>query len=111
MKTFKTYEEFISESVLPYEIVQYNLSSKNWKVDDEKAKSFSEKYPTYDDVRVFVSDEENRNLVYIFTSWKESNYYVIQLQENGNLIFVYKYIDDEKRDFKQDYQEILGQKY
>ena len=111
MKSFKTYEEFINESVLPYEIVQYNLSSKNWKVDDEKSKSFSEKYPTYEDVRVFISDEESRNLKYIFTSWKESNYQCIQLQENGNIIFLYRYIDDERRDFRQDYQEILGKKY
>lgn len=111
MKLFKTYKEFINESVLPYELVQYNLSSKDWKSNDEKIKSFSEKYPTYDNVRVFISDEKSRNLKYIFTSWKESNYRVIQLQENGNLIFVYKYIDDEKRDFNQDYQEILGIKY
>jgi hypothetical protein len=111
MKLFKTYKEFINESVLPYELVQYDFSNKKWSEDKEGVKSFEEKNPTYDNVRVFVSDEKSRNLKYIFTSWKDTNYRVIQLQENGNIIFVYKYIDDEKRDFKQDYQEILGQQY
>lgn len=111
MKIFKSYNEFINESVLPYELVQYNFSKKDWKSEEEKIKSFTEKYPTYEDVRVFVCEEKNRDLKYIFTSWKESSYRAIQLQENGNIIFVYKYLDDETRDFKQDYQEILGIKY
>jgi hypothetical protein len=108
---FKKYKEFINESVLPYEMIQYNFSEKNWKSDDELIKSLLDEHPKYEDVRIFVSDEKDRDLKYIFTSWSDSNYRMIQLQENGNIIFVYKYIDDEKRDFKQDYQEILGQQY
>jgi hypothetical protein len=108
---FKKYKEFINESVLPYEMVQYNFSKKNWKSDDELIKSLQEEHPKYEDVRIFVSNEKDRDLKYIFTSWKDSSYRMIQLQENGNIIFVYKYIDDEKRDFKQDYQEILGQQH
>jgi hypothetical protein len=108
---FKKYKEFINESVLPYEMIQYNFSKKNWKSDDELIKSLQEEHPKYEDVRIFVSNEKDRDLKYIFTSWKDSSYSMIQLQENGNIIFVYKYMDDEKRDFKQDYQEILGQQY
>ena len=108
---FKKYIEFINESVLPYEIVQYDLASRKWVADDDIRKSFLDKHPTLDDVRVFINKEENRNLTYLFTSWKDSNHRVIELQENGKVVFMYKYINDEKRDFKQDYLAILGKQY
>jgi hypothetical protein len=111
MIKFKSYNEFINESVLPYEIVQYDLASRKWVADDDIRKSFLDKHPTLDDVRVFINKEEKRNLTYLFTSWKDSNHRVIELQENGKVVFMYKYIDDEKRDFKQDYLAILGKQY
>ena len=111
MTKFKSYKEFINESVLPYEIVQYDLASRKWVADDDIRKSFEEKHPTLDNVRVFINKENDRNLTYLFTSWQDSNYQVIELQENGKVVFMYKYIDDERREFKQDYLAILGQQY
>jgi len=111
MRNLKSYESFLNESVLPYEIVQYDLASRKWKAEDDIRKSFQDEHPTLDDVRVFINKEEKRNLTYLFTSWKDSNYRVIELQENSKVVFMYKYTDGEKRDFKQDYLAILGQQY
>ena len=55
MRNLKSYEAFINESVLPYEIVQYDLASRKWKVEDDIRKSFQDEHPTLDDVRVFIN--------------------------------------------------------
>lgn len=108
MKNLRSYEDFLKESKLPYEIVQYGLSNKAWNEDKDKLSEFKEKNPKYDNVKVYSCKDKNRDREYTFYAWKSGGFLSIQLTEDERVIFSEKYDVDEKIYFDQDCHEILG---
>jgi hypothetical protein len=109
MKNLKNYYEFMNESSkVPHTIVQYNLLKNKWVEDKELIKKFEDENKDAKNVRVFVTNDKSRDLKYIFTTWKEGSYDIIELSEDGNVIFNERYISIERRHFEIDCKEITG---
>ena len=110
MKNIRTFESFINESKLPFEIEKAIKSSKlEWKEDEEMA---DELYDTHkgntEDAYAYVAKDKSRGREYVFKTWLNDRMYNIQLEEDETIIFIEQYDKNEKRFYDQDCENILG---
>ena len=107
IKYIPTFESFLNE-MIPNNLVDYNLSNMKWKEDSELGKKIKGGREHINKSFCYVTENKDLNNKYVFFSWNDLNFFVIELTENGNSIFYEKYHIEDKRNFDLDCNEILG---
>ena len=107
IKYIPTYENFLNE-MIPNTLVDYNLSNMDWKKDVDLGNKLKGDRDYIEKSFCYVTENKEIGNKYVFFSWIDTNFFVIELTENGNSIFYEKYPKEEKNDFNLDCMDILG---
>lgn len=94
--------------MIPNNLVDYNLPNMKWKKDSELGKSIKGDRKHINNSVCYVTENKDLKNKYVFFSWNDTNFFVIELTENDKSIFYEKYPTDKERDFDLDCKEILG---
>ena len=108
MSTFLTFNQWLNEAQVPYDIERCRLDKMKWTLNDKLRVKFESDNDDVEDAAVYVAEDRDRNLVYTFMSWSSSGDLHIHLNENKKPIFKYTYIPKDIHQFNQDCQIILG---
>lgn len=110
MKNLITYENFINESHLPFEIERAIKQQKlKWEEDSERADEYLEdSKEDIEDVICYTATDKGSGREYVFITYKKSKLLYIELTEDEKVIFSYEYIPTEKKYYDQDCHNILG---
>lgn len=110
MKYFKTFNRFINEGKLPFEIEKAMKSAKlNWEEDEGMADELYDDHGgDTSDVYVYVAKDKSRGREYVFKTWLNDRMYNIQIEEDETIIYSEQYDRNEKRFYDQDCENILG---
>jgi len=110
MRNLPSYEDFLNEDKIPFEL-EKTLNSLNleWKDDEEAVKKFIEKHKDdkLTDVKIKIATDKKRSRKYTFKTWYLEGKYIIELSEDKTVIFVEEYTSDDKLYYQEDCQTIL----
>lgn len=102
-----TYAQWLTESLSRTKNL-YRLDKLEWKFDQGMKDKLTKDREDIEDPKVYVAEEKDRNLKYVFSTWSSDLDKHIHLEENGKLIFAQRYADDENRYYNEDCLDILG---
>jgi hypothetical protein len=104
-----TYNQWLNEAEVSHDIERCRLDQMTWTFNDLLRQKFEKDNDGVKDVKVYVTEDQDRNLIYTFMTWSSSNDLYIHLNENKMSIFEHQY--DRNKDkiyYDQDCQIILG---
>jgi hypothetical protein len=102
-----TYSQWLTES-LSRTTNLYRLDKLKWEFDQGAKDRLEKDRKGSEDAKVYVSDDKDRDLKYVFSTWVENSDRYIHLEENDKLVFSQQYADYELPQYNEDCLDILG---
>ena len=107
MKHFKTFESFVNEASLPFEIEkELRLDGIQFEKDEER--EFPDGYGDLYDAVAYIGDDRRKGIEWVIYVGIATSYYFIEIQRDETVVFTKEYPRTQKAYFDQDCMNSLG---
>ncbi len=107
MKHLKTFESFINEASLPFDIEkELRLSGVSFEFDDERTEDEDE--GRFLELEVYSAEDRKTGSFWVIKAAADGGQYYLEIQKDEKVIFANKYPRGQKQRFDQDCMNTLG---
>lgn len=107
MKYIRTFENFLNEANLPFEIEKkLRLDGITFELDEERTEEDDDNRLDY--VQIYVGDDRRRGVEWVVKTGLGSGFYYIEIQEDEEVVWSNKYSKSQKAYFDQDCMNSIG---
>ena len=107
MKHVKTFESFLNEASLPFDIEKkLRLNGISFELDEERTEDSDDN--RLDFVEVYVGDDKRTGSEWVITVGEGGGFFYIEIAENETVLWSHKYPRGQKNYFDQDCMNSLG---
>ena len=107
MKHIQTFENFLNEANLPFEIEKkLRLNGVSFELDEERTEEDDDN--RLDHVEVYSAQDRKSGSEWVIKTGLGSGFYYLEISEDETIIFSNKYPRSQKAHFDQDCMNSLG---